>query len=192
MIGRFIGTVDARLSPLGQHQAQALAAFLEDAPIDAVLASPRRRSMEMVLPVAKEKGLEVEARQGFAEMHFGAWEGLSWPEIQDRDGAFAAQWKEDPATVACPDGQCADDFAQVVHQELSGILEEFAGRTVLIGAHAGVNRAILGSILERPYMETFRFAQDYGCVNAAAWGDGWRQVALVNFVPGPRSEHPSW
>ena len=32
-------------------------------------------------------------------------------------------------------------------------------------------KPILAHILDRPYVEAFAFAQDYGCVNAAGWSE---------------------
>lgn len=193
LVGTFLGVTDGGLSDLGRHQGQAVAAFLQDAGVDAVVSSPLQRARDTVAPLAGELGLAVETRPGFREMDFGAWETLSWEAIEARDADFARRWREDPATMACPGGETTDAFAAMVARELEALLEEFAGRTVALGAHAGVNRAILAHILGRPYLEMFRFAQDYGCVNAAAWGvQDWTQVALTNLVPGPQSEHPSW
>lgn len=187
-VGTFVGRSDVALSDLGRHQAAAVAAYLEDAPIDAVVTSPRSRARDTAAPLAKQKGMEPIVREGFAEMHFGQWEGLSWPDIEARDPRFAATWQADPATVPCPDGETADGFATRVKEALRELLDEFHGNTVALFAHAGTNRAVMAEALGLPYMRTFAFAQDYGCINAAAWQDGFAQVALMNLVPGPRSQ----
>jgi len=175
------------LSPLGRHQAQALAAYLEDAPLDTVLASPLQRARDTATPLAAAHGLRVETRDGLREMAFGDWEGLHWPAIQAADPGFAERWAGDPASIPCPAGESAGDFAVRVHEAFTGILGEFRGRTIAIAAHAGTNRALLSHALGRPYLEMFAFAQDYGCVNAGEWTDEHGQIAMVNFVPGPRS-----
>ncbi len=192
-IGRFVGIKDVALSDLGRHQGAAIASYLEDAELDVLLSSPRQRSRDTIAPLAEAKEMQVEVRDGLQEMHFGDWEGLSWEEIHARDPAFADAWQENVATTPCPGGQSANDFANGVHFALQEILEEFEGRTIAIAAHAGTNRAILASALNRQYVESFHFAQDYGCLNALGYGThAYPQVALLNLVPGPRSEHPSW
>ncbi len=190
-VGTFVGRLDVGLSPVGHHQAEAVKAYLEAAPFDAILTSPRTRARHTAAPLARHLGAEPEGRQGFAEMDFGRWEGLQWPQIEALDEAFAARWAADPTTIACPDGEAAGAFARRVQDELAGVLHEFAGRNVALFAHAGVNRAILAALTGQDYMDTFVFAQDYGCLNAAAWSTdqpGAAQVALVNLVPGPRSQ----
>lgn len=188
-VGTFVGRLDVGLSPVGQHQAAAVAAYLADAELDALLASPRKRAIDTARPLAQGRGDTIEARACFAEMDFGDWEGLAWPDIAARDPHYAKTWQGDPEANACPGGESAGAFCQRVQAGLADLLEEFQGRTVALFGHAGVNRAVLAQVLRRPYMEAFTFAQDYGCLNAASWDPptGFAQIALVNAVPGPRS-----
>jgi len=189
-VGSFIGRTEADLSPLGRHQAQAIAAFLADAHVDAVLASPRRRARDSVAPLAAAKGIPVRIVPGFAEMDFGRWEGLHWPDIERQDPDYAARWQADPSSLPCPGGEGCPDFQERIETTLAATLEEFRGRSIVLGAHAGTCRAILGSVLGLTYVHSFAFAQDYGNLNAVAWPEeafGAGQIALVNFVPGPKS-----
>lgn len=188
-VGAFIGRTDVDLSPLGRHQAQAIAEYLRDARIDAILASPSRRARDTVSPLAAVHGIPVRTVPDFAEMHFGQWEGLHWDAILRRDRGYAEAWQRDPAGSAPGvDGETCQAFQERVASGLGALLEEFRGRSVVLGGHAGTGRAILASILGLPYLQAFTFAQDYGCLNAAAWSGGAAgQVAMVNFVPGPRS-----
>jgi broad specificity phosphatase PhoE len=188
-VGAFVGRTEVNLSPLGRHQAEAIAAYLEEAPVDAVVSSPRRRALDTAAPLARARGMKLEVRKPFAEMDYGRWEGLFWHEIEEKDPEECAAWVADPAARPMPGGESCDGFSARVREELSRVLEEFRGRTVAVFGHAGTNRSILGAALERPFRDCFSFVQDYGNVNAAAWlPDGGAQVALVNFVPGPRSE----
>ncbi|MFO1533428.1 MAG: histidine phosphatase family protein [Thermoplasmatota archaeon] len=189
MAGAFLGRTEADLSPLGRHQAEAVKEYLRDAQVDAVLASPRRRAKDTVAPLAAVHGIPVRPVAGFAEMDFGKWEGLHWDAILRLDRGYAEAWQADPAgSPPGMDGEGCDDFQGRIDAALASVLDEFRGRSVVLGAHAGTCRAILANILRRPYLEAFAFAQDYGCVNAAAWPEGaGAQIALTNFVPGPRS-----
>jgi ribonuclease H / adenosylcobalamin/alpha-ribazole phosphatase len=188
-VGAFIGRTDVDLSPTGRHQSHAIAAYLEPARVDAIVTSPAKRAKETAKPLARSLGMHLDERAGFWEMNFGAWEGLRWDAIASRDPEFAERWQSDPAEHACPGGETTREFAHRVEAALQGVLAEFKGRTVALVSHAGVNRAILGTVTGLPYMETFAFAQDYGAINAAAWGEHGGQIALVNLVPGPRSSN---
>ena len=187
-VGTFVGRTDVRLSDLGRHQGQAIAAFLEGQGIDAVLTSPRARARDTAAALVEATGIRPEVRPPLAEMDFGEWETRTWAEIEARDPAFAARWAADPATIPCPGGESADQFAARVQDHLARVVEEFDGRTVAVFGHAGTNRAFLAHALGIPYMGSFALCQDYGCLNAGAWGADGAQVALVNLVPGPMSE----
>lgn len=189
-VGTFIGTKDVGLSDLGRHQGEAIAKYLEDAAIDAIVSSPRKRALDTVAPLARAKAMKLDVRKGLGEMDFGQWEGLAWDAIRQRDPTLAEQWAKDPAAIPCPGGESCDEFFLRVSGELGKILDEYKGRSVVLAGHAGVNRSILGHVLKRPYLDCFAFAQDYGCLNAVGWGaEGFGQVALMNFVPGPRAKH---
>lgn len=194
LVGSFVGTTDVNLSALGRHQAEAIAKYLEDAPIDAILCSPRKRALDTVAPLARAKGMKLDIRKGFAEMDFGQWESKFWHDIQGTWPDESRAWALDPGKVACPGGESCNVFAARIHAALDPVLEEFRGRTIALGGHAGTNRAVLAHVLKRPYMDCFAFAQDYGCVNAVAWGGSpymegdAGQVVLMNFVPGPRAK----
>jgi probable phosphoglycerate mutase len=186
--GTFVGRTDVNLSALGRHQAEAIAAYLEEAPLDAILTSPRKRALDTAAPLARARGTKLEVRKDFAEMDYGDWETLFWHQIEERFPAETKKWLEDQAGNPMPNGESCDGFAARVRRTLDQVLVEFRGRSIAVFAHAGTNRAILSAALERPYRDCFAFAQDYGNVNAAAWmPDGSVQVALVNFVPGPKS-----
>jgi alpha-ribazole phosphatase len=187
-VGSFIGRTDANLSDLGRHQAAALAAYLEDAELDAIVSSPRRRALDTAAPLAKAKGLKLDVRPAFAEMDFGDWDGLFWEQIVERSGEHAEAWKKDVMGLAAPGGESGAVFQGRVAAGLEALKAEFKGRTVAVVGHAGVSRAILSGSLGMPYVQTFSFAQDYGNVSAVGWTDeGFAQLALWNFVPGPRA-----
>jgi broad specificity phosphatase PhoE len=189
-VGAFIGKTDVPLSDLGRHQAAAIAAYLEDAPIDAIVCSPRKRALDTAAPLAKAKGLKLDVRPAFAEMDFGAWDGLFWPDIVAKDSAGAERWMKHFMTDAIHGGESGLAFSERVRDGLARVLEEFKGRSVAVVGHSGVSRAILAATIAKPYDETFAFATDYGSVNAAAWsGSGEKgEIALWNFVPGPRAK----
>lgn len=191
MVGALVGTTDVGLSDLGRHQAEAIRAYLEDAPVDAIVSSPRKRSLDTIAPLARAKNMKLDVRKGFAEMDFGQWEGLHWKQVLERDAKAAQEWEKSFSTVPPPGGESGEVFAARIHAALSELLAEFKGRSVILAGHAGTNRAILSHVLRRPYVDSFAFAQDYGCVNAVGWSaqSGFGQIALVNFVPGPRAKN---
>ena len=82
------------LSDEGRDQIRTTADWL--APIadgiDAVVASPVRRTLESAEILAEVLGKKVDVEPGFAEMEFGAWDGLTFAEVAERDKAGLDAW----------------------------------------------------------------------------------------------------
>ena len=78
-----LGGANPGLSDEGRAQIRATADWL--APIaeriDAVVASPVRRTRESAEILAELLGRPVEEEPGFAEMEFGCWDGLTFAEV---------------------------------------------------------------------------------------------------------------
>ena len=71
------------LTDEGRAQVREVAEWL--APlgeaVDAVVASPVRRTRESAEILAERLGLDLVEEPGFAEMEFGAWDGLTFAEV---------------------------------------------------------------------------------------------------------------
>src|SRR5260221_11463680 len=81
-VGTFVGRTEVNLSPLGRHQAEAIAPYLEDAPVDAIVSSPRKGALDTRAPLARARGVILTECNGFTEMEYGEWESLVWHEIE--------------------------------------------------------------------------------------------------------------
>lgn len=72
------------------------------------------------------------------ESHFGAWENLTWSEIEARDGALARRVFETPGDHAPPGGESWNDFSARVHTGIDAIVGD-----AIVVAHMGVILAVL-------------------------------------------------
>jgi len=90
-----------RLRPLddrGRRQAESLVAALAGYPVERILSSPSVRCTETVLPLAGERGLDVEER-------------LELGEGASRESALAlVDGVEDPGLVACTHGDVVEEL----------------------------------------------------------------------------------
>ena len=84
-----LGSANPGLSDEGRAQVRATAEWLSPIAggVDAVVASPVRRTMESAELIAARLGKTVEVEPGFAEMEFGRWDGLTFAEVAERDKA---------------------------------------------------------------------------------------------------------
>ncbi|MDO5081056.1 bifunctional RNase H/acid phosphatase [Buchananella hordeovulneris] len=181
------------LSPEGYRQAEQTARFVArighdlwlDSPrADVVLASPmiRTQSTARVIAAALETG--VENAEAFAEAHLGHWQGLTAAEIEQRWPGELQRWANE-ATVAPPGGgESLQDVQRRIRPALRRIVEEYAGRTVIIATHNVVLRAALGTVLrmEPRHWTTIRtFPASVSVIEHFA--DGRNLVSAIGIPP---------
>lgn len=174
--GRYQGWGDPPLSERGRAEAERLRARLAGEAFDQVVASDLLRAREtagIALP-----GAPVETDRRLREMHFGAWEGLTWDECTARDGDLLVRWTADPAAVAPPEGESAAAFEARVAAALDALPAE---GSALVVAHAGTIHAVLARWLGVTLKQTFALRiGPCGITRAWVFPDGGVRVQCVN------------
>lgn len=189
--GRICGRLDPPLSAAGRARIRQVARWLGEEEVAAVCASPARRAVQTARLLAAGRALRIEQVPGLREVDFGAFEGLSWEEARARDPETCAAWLARPHEVTFPGG---DGFAGVSARALAAMAALRArhpAETLLVVAHAGVNRAILADALGMTAANAFRIDQATGAVNLLDWLEGGAVVRLVNGGPGPAGPDPA-
>ena len=100
----FRGRTDVPLNETGLREAQLAGEYFQEMDIHAVYSSPLLRAWETAQKIAEVQSLEVRPLQGIIDMCFGAWEGQSLKEVQEKDGERFQQWKNEPHLVRIPGG----------------------------------------------------------------------------------------
>ncbi|SDR83112.1 Broad specificity phosphatase PhoE [Nocardioides scoriae] len=144
------------LNDTGRAQARAtgewLAPLKDD--LDALVASPVRRTHETAEILAEHLGHDVDIEPGIAEMEFGSWDGLSFADVRERFPDDLTAWLGD--LDSAPHG--GESMRQVQQRVLEGrdrLLAAYAGRTVVAVSHVTPIKVIvadaLGASLEAVY-----------------------------------------
>jgi len=137
------------LDATGLAQAAALAAHLRGEHFDAAISSDllrARTTAECI--VAGRAGLQVQPDARWRELKFGAWEGLTWPEIAERFPGLAAAPNAGGAFVTPPAGESFDALCARVAAALDDLRARFrTGQTVVVATHAGPLHALLRVVL---------------------------------------------
>jgi probable phosphoglycerate mutase len=129
-LGRWQGTEDPPLSPLGLRQAELAAERLPDG-FDTVWSSDLQRAHATAQTMATRRGLgPVSTFPGLRERYAGDWQGLTRAEIE-------AGWPGYLADGRRPDGWEGDE--SIVERVLETFLGDGGPRSrLLIVAHGGV------------------------------------------------------
>jgi ribonuclease H / adenosylcobalamin/alpha-ribazole phosphatase len=177
---RFSGRGDAALTERGQAQAAAAAKRLVGAGIDAIVSSPLRRTQQTAAAVAGELGLEVATDDGFAETHFGEWEGATFPEIAKQSPEALRAWLDDPQ-LAPPGGESMASTAARAAAARERVITAYPGQTVLIVTHVTPIKTLLREAIGAPMDAVFRMHLDPASLSVIDWrSSGPSVVRLMN------------
>ncbi|MGH0033347.1 MAG: histidine phosphatase family protein [Myxococcota bacterium] len=144
---RFHGSGDVALSETGRQQVREAARTFSGEVFDVVVASPLRRSWESARIVAG--GAPVRLEDGFREIHFGRWEGMTAEEIQAADPTAYQEWQSRRSDFEFPSGEPRAEFRARV---LAGLerLQQAGLPNALLVVHKGVIRTIAEHLLGEP------------------------------------------
>ncbi len=174
------GHNDVGLSPAGEQQLEALAAQLKPVPLAGVYASDLTRAFTGAAIISRGRDLEPQALPEFREVHFGAWEGLSFGEIAERYPQELESRFRDLPNFRIPGGESLLDVRTRALPTLENLIRQHQGQAFLVVAHAGINRVILSDALGLALDHLFRLDQNYGCLNIVDYFPDLAVVRLVN------------
>jgi alpha-ribazole phosphatase len=177
---RYHGNNDIGLSPHGVRQLEELAAQLQDVPLAGIYASDLTRALTGAEIISRGRNLAPQAIPEFREVHFGAWEGLSFTEIAERYPAELEARLLDLTTFRIPGGESLLDVQTRALPRLGDLIAQHREEAFIIVAHAGVNRVILSEALGLSLDHLFRLDQNYGCLNVIDYFPDMAVVRLVN------------
>ena len=147
---RFAGRGDIPLTATGREQAVAAAApQAARGGLDLIVTSPLARARQTAGAVAAATGLEPVVQDGWAEVDFGEWEGLSHAEAERDWPEQMAAWLSDPG-AAPPGGESLTATSDRVLAALDSLLAGHPGATVLIVSHVTPMKILLRHALLAP------------------------------------------
>ena len=132
----FLGHTDLDLSELGYKQAEITAEYLKNEQIDAVYSSDLIRAYNTVLPIAKQRGLDVIKDDGLREIYAGVWEGKSYSELLNTYPVEYGIWLNDIGNARCNGGESVTELQKRIVNRIIKIAKENPSKTVCIGTHA--------------------------------------------------------
>ena len=210
--------IDVSINEAGRRQAEALAHRLAPVAFDRAFTSPLFRARETAAIVVR--GIDVEADPRLREMDYGAWEGRTYDQIREADGAYRQAWERDPDTLPCPGGESANDVAVRVRGFLEDLLDEHRAwhakasfraatsgwgattprveRPILAVGHATTNRILVCVALGIEVREfRRRLTQDQANVTVLQWDlqaapDEGRMLVLNDTAHLRRPDQAPW
>ena len=163
------GGRDVPLAPLGERQAQALAAELAArGGADVIVASPLRRTQQTAAIVAQQVKAPVVLEADFAECSFGEWDGLTFAEVQHRWPSQVDEWLAS-TQVAPPGGESFADVRERVMRGRRRVAEDYPGQRVVVVSHVTPIKVLVSLAIDAPLRSLFRMELAPCSITTLAW-----------------------
>lgn len=127
------GHTDIPLNDTGREQAHKLCKQFEEVPFEICFASDLQRAVETAEILSKPHAVKIVTDRRLRERSFGSWEGRLLSELR----------------AAPVEPNCVETYAALQDRVLpffQEIRDLHPGATILVVAHGGVMRAILGKL----------------------------------------------
>ena len=182
--GKLLGRTDAPLSARGLEQARKLAEVLSSAQLSAVYCSDMQRARVTAEIIAKRSNLKVQESAAWREIDMGEWDGRTMVSLHDEAPQLVARLFDDPVSFEYPGGESFECFTGRVLKAIDQLLMTHCNGEVVLVAHGGVCRTIIGSALGIPAKNWLRLSQDYACLNVIDWYNRNPSLQLLNLGYG--------
>ena len=147
---RIQGQLDVGLNRNGRWQAERVAEALADEHFDAVYSSDLARAHDTALGLARNAGLEVRSDRGLRERGFGAFEGLTYAEIEQRFPDAARCWRQREADFGPAGGETLRAFCDRAVGSVAALAARHRGQHIAVVAHGGVLDALYRAATRLP------------------------------------------
>jgi alpha-ribazole phosphatase len=163
---RHQGQRDIPLNENGRKQVSALARRLKNVPINALYSSDLCRAWETAKTIATYYDeLVVVKDERLREMNFGEWEGLTWPEIRDKDPSGVENWPNYLVEKGPPGGETLFRFSERILKFSEEIIKSHMDETVLLVAHGGTVMVLICLLLGHPIEQYWQFRIDKASIS---------------------------
>jgi len=142
----YLGHTDWDLTELGYKQAELVCEYLKDEKIDIIYSSDLIRAYNTVLPLAKQRNMEIIKDEKLREIYAGEWEGKHYEELVTVYAKEYEIWKTDIGNAGCTGGETVLELQNRIYNEILKIAKENEGKTILIGTHATPIRTLNATI----------------------------------------------
>ena len=168
-----LGGTNPGLSDEGRDQIRTVADWLAPLAeqVDAVVTSPVRRTRESAEILAEALGHPLEEEPGFAEMEFGAWDGMTFLEVAEQHQSDLDAWLGSLEVAPGGTGESFQDVERRVLAGLQRLLDDHAGKTVVVVSHVTPIKTLVAHAVDAPLLSVFRMELSPASVSVVSFFD---------------------
>lgn len=182
--GRFIGKSDVPLSADGVEECKDLRAAMDQLQPEHVLLSPLLRCRQTVGHLFDGREIHPVVEPALAEIDFGAWEGLTFGAIAEKNPVLTRAWSRLDDDFCFPDGEALKDF-NLRMRRLVEMITALEGEVILAVTHGGVIRHLLCQLLGLSKNSYLYFHVATASMTAMEIHEGRGVLLQLNWRPAP-------
>ena len=145
-LGRRQGQLDSPLTIAGRRHAEVVARLVASAGIDSIFSSPLGRAQLTAVIIAETIGSRVQVVDGLAEVHHGAFAGLTNEEIEATYPGEMARRGAAKYTWRFPGGESYADASVRASAALDEVARSGSSSPLLV-AHEMIGRLLVRALL---------------------------------------------
>ena len=162
-LGKFQGQRDIELNARGILQAKETALAVVAWQHSTVYSSPLKRTMQVAQEISRLSGKPVEPAPGLQELSLGDLEGVTGEEMRANWPEVYAAWRDDPASVAMPNGETLVQLQDrvwnaLLQLEQAHLQTQTQDEALILVSHNFAIRSMIGKILGMPLSNFHRMS----------------------------------
>jgi broad specificity phosphatase PhoE len=147
--GRWQGFEQTSLNEEGLQQAHTLANYLRDHSINAIFSSDLPRAFQTASILAAAFGLTPQPDPRLRELNLGAFQGLTYEQIQVTYPHVIDAWRADWMGYPVPNGESRLQMQNRAYQAWESIVRQPWGPEVAVVSHGGTIKLLLMKLFEQ-------------------------------------------
>jgi len=174
------GGSDIELSETGIKKANAVALFLREENIAAIISSPLKRAVVTAEAIAKHHQLPVEIDDRLRELGVGEMEGLAVSSLGGTFTQVLMQWWREGGAERLPGGESLVELQERCWVAIEPLLVSYKDGKVVVVSHYFVTLAIIFKALDLPLNYLAKFKIDPGGLSILEFEDYGTRLVTFN------------
>jgi broad specificity phosphatase PhoE len=171
------GSTDLPLSDLGCQQAKDMALRIKTSMIDAVFASPMKRTLQTARICFPNS--HIKTMDELREIDFGEWECLTIDQAQEQDYERFKHWQNLDQNFGFPSGENMESFSART-EVAAKLLRNRPEKNIMVFTHAGTVKIMLCHYLGLAVSYMQKFNIETGKVSSLELFDGGAALSGLN------------
>jgi broad specificity phosphatase PhoE len=162
------GHNDSDLTEEGLIQLEKIKEFLKNYKIDVVFSSSLGRALKTAKKICENRNVEYIIDDNLKEINWGELSKLSVEELLKKWSEYykSEKVKGIPRENIRPkNGENSFDHIKRVKKVLDKIIKDYNNKTVVLVAHGGTNKVIIGLLRKVDPEEFYNIEQNNACIN---------------------------